>query len=253
MEKSIQKLKSILSTRRNTRLYKDQFVTKAFCYNNKGQIILLRKPENEWNENTQGWDLPGGKVEAKERVGITKPATKKKSGKRSFQLFDVEKALNRELLEEIGLQIGKMYVDDFLYHLEIVTEKKLRRHIGKFIVEASKGDPAVQFDPHFTIDDIDLNPKTPDLLPEHEKKYLLTPAQLNEICILKDSNTNWDQQTVQELRTKTGCPHNQSLEEWIEEFKDFPKWLLEDILQADRIYQSLKEKQSSMEMGREER
>lgn len=131
-----------------------QVVVKAIIFDENGRILLLRKPKSEWRKATNGYDLPGGKLEKRDRG-------------------DVDEALRREVREETGLNIRRLTVNPISIEKEEQVERGRTLYIERYlcVIESPKRGVKV------------------DLSEEHDDFGWVTPEQLR--TIKKSTNVNW--------------------------------------------------------------
>lgn len=189
--------------------FRKQIVVKAILFNEQGQILLLRKPPSEWREATKGYDLPGGKLEEKDEG-------------------NVNKALQREVSEETGLDIQRLTEEPTSIEEEVQAEKGRILRVFKYpcVMRSAKGKV--------------------NLSAEHEYFGWLMPEQLRSMK--NYSKVSW----LLISPERVSCPPKETVKDWIEKWKDVPDQMIKDIETAQQYWQEwMKCRQQLNQTGRE--
>jgi 8-oxo-dGTP diphosphatase len=96
--------------------------TGAIILNEKSEVLLLKRPDTiSYDRTTSGmWSVPGGEVEFMEKV---------------------EKAMKREVKEEIGVEVE--IIKPIEYHDQILEKSKIHWHCQGFLCKIKSGEPKI--------------------------------------------------------------------------------------------------------------
>jgi len=95
----------------------------AIIKNEKGQVLLLKRPDTITSDRTTSgmWSVPGGEVKFMEKV---------------------EDALKREVREEVGVEVE--IIKHIGYHDQILTESQVHWHCQSFLCKITEGKPRIK-------------------------------------------------------------------------------------------------------------
>lgn len=169
-------------------------VIKNIVFNEQGEVLILRKFAENWNEVTGPFDLPGGKTDPSDKSFLH--------------------TLTRETQEEIGLLVKPLSLYAVNYEKYKNSAKNRILDIATYVTEVI-GKPEVILRGR--------EGNEPEAEKEHESHHWMKPAHLARIAKLNKQLEQGIQ--IDPRREEIGCPKHQDPLEYLQFWRG-SQWLI---------------------------